>query len=527
MTIAGDEWHHCHQRPSSLNSHHWLLCAFILLSGSTGSAYSATKNVLVLVADDAGFELGVYNNTVVKSPHLDALGKRSLVFKHAYTSVSSCSPSRSVIMTGLPQHQNGMYGLHNGYHHFQSFDQVQSLPLLLGQAGIRTGLIGKMHVGPLDVYPYDYNKSPATGYPVMQVGRNITLIKQFAREFLQSNDTKPFFLYIGFHDTHRCGHTDPQYGQFCEKFGNREPNMGDIPDWTPTYYNPNDVIVPYHVQDTPVARADIAAQYTTASRLDQGVGLMLKELEAAGHLDDTLIIYTSDNGIPFTSGRTNLYECGSREPFMISSPFHKERWGQTSDAFISLMDITPTVLDFFGINYPKYKIFKGQVQLTGKSLLPALTDEPVSWNISFSSHDLHEATMYYPQRVIRTPRYRLIHNLNFGMPFPIDQDFYISHTFQDILNRTRNHQPINWYKTLKEYYYRPEWELFDLEADPTEVNNLAYDEEHEVLLASLQKQLWIWQNATNDPWRCAPWGVLEDAGPYKYSPTCLPLDNGL
>ena len=85
--------------------------------------------------------MGVYNNSVVKTPHLDALGKRSVVFTHAYTSVSSCSPSRSVIMTGLPQHQNGMYGLLNGYHHFNSFDEVRSLPLLLGQKGIRTGRV--------------------------------------------------------------------------------------------------------------------------------------------------------------------------------------------------------------------------------------------------------------------------------------------------------------------------------------------------------------------------------------------------
>ncbi len=77
-------------------------------------------------------------------------------------------------------------------------------------------------------------------------------------------------MYIAFHDVHRCGHTYPQLGQFCEKFGNGDPGMGVIPDWKPVLYDPDDVIVPYHVQDTPVARADIAAQYTAYSRLDQG-----------------------------------------------------------------------------------------------------------------------------------------------------------------------------------------------------------------------------------------------------------------
>ena len=82
---------------------------------------------------------------------------------------------------------------------------------------------------------------------------------------------RPFFLYIGFHDPHRCGHTHPEFGNFCEKFGNGEEGMGVIPDWTPVYYDWQQVKVPYHVQDTEAARRDIAAQYTTMSRLDRGI----------------------------------------------------------------------------------------------------------------------------------------------------------------------------------------------------------------------------------------------------------------
>lgn len=81
------------------------------------------RNVMVLLLDDGGFQTPIYGNTRIKTPHLDALAQRSLVFKHGYTSVSSCSPSRSAILTGLPQHQNGMYGLHGGMQHFSSFDR--------------------------------------------------------------------------------------------------------------------------------------------------------------------------------------------------------------------------------------------------------------------------------------------------------------------------------------------------------------------------------------------------------------------
>lgn len=82
---------------------------------------------------------------------------------------------------------------------------------------------------------------------------------------------RPFFLYVAFHDPHRCGHTNPEYGEFCEKFGNGEPGMGLIPDWNPIYYIPDELVLPYFVPNTQIVKEDLAAQYTTMSRLDQGI----------------------------------------------------------------------------------------------------------------------------------------------------------------------------------------------------------------------------------------------------------------
>ncbi|XP_022445121.1 N-sulphoglucosamine sulphohydrolase isoform X1 [Delphinapterus leucas] len=473
-------------------------------------------------ADDGGFESGAYNNSAITTPHLDALARRSLVFRNAFTSVSSCSPSRASLLTGLPQHQNGMYGLHQDVHHFNSFDRVQSLPLLLGRAGVLTGIIGKKHVGPEMVYPFDFAYTEENG-SVLQVGRNITRMKLLVRKFLQTRDNRPFFLYVAFHDPHRCGHSQPQYGAFCEKFGNGESGMGQIPDWTPQTYNPKDVQVPYFVPDTPAARADLAAQYTTISRMDQGIGLVLQELRGAGVLNDTLVIFTSDNGIPFPSGRTNLYWPGTAEPMLVSSPEHPKRWGQVSEAYVSLLDLTPTILDWFSIPYPSYAIFGSKtVQLTGRSLLPALEAEPL-WTTVFGSQSHHEVTMSYPMRSVHHQNFHLVHNLHFKMPFPIDQDFYVSPTFQDLLNRTTAGRPTGWYKDLHHYYYRERWELFDRSQDPHETQNLATDPRYAQVLELLQTQLVKWQWETHDPWVCAPNGVLEE----KLSPQCRPLHNEL
>ncbi|KAM4603515.1 N-sulfoglucosamine sulfohydrolase [Polymixia lowei] len=526
---------------------HAAVLSFILATCWIGE--SKKRNVLLIIADDAGFETEVYNNSVVRTPHLRSLAQRSLVFNNAFTSVSSCSPSRSAILTGLPQHQNGMYGLHQGVHHFNSFDQVQSLPLLLSQANIHTGIIGKKHVGPGSVYPFDFAYTEENN-SVLQVGRNITRIKLLVRKFFRTHkeeavkrrkkekqgdnrirddgeeEERPFFLYVAFHDTHRCGHSQPQYGAFCEKFGNGEKGMGRIPDWTPEYYTPEQVKVPPFVPDTPAARADLASQYTTVSRLDQGIGLVLRELREAGYENDTLVVYSSDNGIPFPNGRTNLYRSGTAEPMLVSSPEHRERWGDTSQAYVSLLDITPTILDWFSVPYGSYRLPSSPtapVRLTGRSLLPALVAEPGGWHTVYASQSLHEVTMYYPIRSVHQGAYHLLHNLHYRMPFPIDQDLYVSPTFQDLLNRTHTGQPTHWFKSLERYYNRDRWELYDTRADPEETRNLASDSAYSAVLESLRQGLQKWQWETGDPWVCGPDYVLED----KLEPRCRPLYNGV
>lgn len=194
---------------------------------------------------------------------------------------------------------------------------------------------------------------------------------------------------------------------------------------------------------------------------------------------------------------------------------------------VSHVDITPTVLDWFQIDYPSYNVNGKPVKLTGKSLLTVLFDESeTNYDTVYASHNLHEITMYYPMRVIRNRQYKLIHNMNYKMPFTVDQDFFISDSFQDILNRTRAGKPTHWFKTLQEYYYRSPWELYDVVNDPQEKKNLVNHSSkmYQTVFQVLRSQLIQWQNITNDPWICSPYGVLEDAGRYKTSPKCFSAD---
>lgn len=265
--------------------------------------------------------------------------------------------------------------------------------------------------------------------------------------------------------------------------------------------------------------------------------MVIKELKDAGYFNNTLIVYTSDNGPPFPNGRTNLYDSGMAEPMMMSSPFHPKRKNKVTYSMSSHLDLLPTFLDWFNVTYEietpdtKKYIKKNSVQipkafkLTGKSLLPLLDAEPPNTNDGavFASQNFHEVTMNFPMRAIRTKRYKLIHNLNYRSQFPIDQDFYVSPTFQDILNRTLSHQSLPWFKTLGLYYNRVEWELFDLKKDPSEITNLANKKEFYEIRTDLEKRLKQWLVDTNDPWRCSPHAVLQDKGEYKDNAQCLTL----
>jgi N-sulfoglucosamine sulfohydrolase len=443
-----------------------LLCSTLLLLAS-GLAAAAPKNVVVIVADDLGRDLGCYGNAVCKTPNLDALAKHGVRFTNAYATCASCSPSRSTIYTGLFTHQNGQYGLQHPPHSQQSHPWVQTIFSLLRRGGYFTGIIGKVHVGPASIYDFQYEAKQ---------GRNVEQMAKLAREFLAKRDGKPFLLVMGHQDPHRAG----------KGFGN-EPFAKDPKE---IVYDPDKVTVPFHLPDQPEVRKELAEYYQSASRLDRGVGLLVELLREMHLLDDTLIVFTSDNGIPFPGAKTTLYEPGVHLPFILSCPGHRD--GRSNNAFVSFVDIAPTILDWTKVKGPDYK-------LPGRSLLPILADDnPKGWDTVFGSHQMHEITMYYPMRSITTPRYKLIVNLDHQKAFPFPSDLWASATWQGV--RARKDTMMG-KRVLADYLQRPKEELYDLASDPMELANLADKSEHKGTLETLRARLRQWQDETNDPWR--------------------------
>ena len=445
-----------------------LLLATAWLVPTSAHAQTKPKNVVLIIADDLGMQLGCYGDPTIKSPNIDGLAKKGVRFTKAYATVSSCSPSRASIFTGLYSHQNGMYGLQHAAHKQECHAWVQGLPNLLRNSGYFTGLIGKFHVGPESSFQLHRLMTKTKG-------RDVNQFAQLAREFIKDSDKKPFFLIVGFHDPHRAK----------EGFGN-QPFEKDPKE---VKYDPKKVVVPYHLPDCDDVRKDLAEYYQSVTRLDRGIGLILDVLRETGQLEDTLIIFISDNGIPFPGAKTTLYNAGINLPLIVAGPGLPH--GKTNNALVSFIDLGPTILDWTKADGPKYK-------LPGRSILPILADDnPKGWDVVFGSHQFHEITMSYPMRTIVTPKYKLIANLDNQKEYPHASDLWGSPSWQHI---RKTGEKMMGQRSVASYLQRPKEELYDLASDPNELKNLASDPAHAKALGDLRQHLRAWQQETTDPW---------------------------
>jgi N-sulfoglucosamine sulfohydrolase len=450
-------------------------------------------NIILLVADDHGTDaLGCYGNSVIKTPNLDQLAAEGVRFTNAFCTTASCSPSRTVILSGLHNHANGMYGLEHSYHHFNSFTQVLSLPVLLAKAGYQTARIGKFHVAPEEVYSFQKVLSGGKANDPNSLGRNAVQMAELSKDFITSTKG-PFFLYFATDDPHRSNKVlpngEPDFGTAGEpnSFGNRPEGYSGV---KPVTYQPSQVIVPPFLPDTKESRAELAQYYQAVSRIDQGVGKLIGYLKAAGKYENTIIIYISDNGVAFPGAKTTLYDAGIKLPCIVRSPSSKRK-GMVQNGMISWTDITPTILDLAGA-LPAKSTFHGH------SFRKLLEEQTVNgWNEVYASHSLHEITMYYPMRAVRTSQYKLIYNVAYQLPFPLALDLVKSFTWQGSIQTGSTHYGK---RSVEAFLHRPKFELYNIEKDPAEIHNLADNAEYKDIFNQLLQKLKQFQQQTQDPW---------------------------
>lgn len=429
-----------------------------------GTVVPRAKSVLLLIADDWSALAGCYGHPVLRTPHVDALAASGVRFSHAFCTTPSCAASRASVLTGLYSHTHGQYGHSHGVHAFRTRRGVRSIPAVLRAGGFLTGVVGKLHVEPPEVYPWDF-APPVRGRDVQQIAAR-------AEEFLSVAGGRPFYLHVGFADPHR-------------DFDNARPHPGV----TEVRYAPEEVVVPPFLPDIPAVRAELAQYYQAISRLDTGIGLVLGALERSGRAGETLVLCLSDHGMPFPGAKASPFDSGHHCPLIVRHP-EGEAGGIVNDALVNWCNLAPTVFDWCDVQAPE--------GLPERSFLPVLAEaHPAGWDETFFSHTFHEVTNYFPYRALRARRYKYVRTLFPELTMPLPSDLWASPTWHAV--RAGGISLLGGRPTQRCLHHDAE-ALFDLERDPLEVDNLIGDPAQAGVAAEMRAKVQTFRLATADPW---------------------------
>ena len=467
----------------------------ITLSLAVSGSINASKpdkpkqpNIILSLADDWGLHAGAYGDKVVKTPVFDMLAKEGILFEHAYISSPSCAPSRAAILTG--QWHWRLQEAANLYGPIPIEDPLYTD--LLEEAGYFVGYTRKGW-GPGNLG--ERTRNPA------------------------GNQYKDFETFLA---------ERPKDKPFCFWFGSQDPHRGyRLNSGAESGIPLDDIEVPPYFPDNEVIRGDIADYYFEVQRFDRETGELIELIRQAGELDNTIIVMTSDHGMPFPRCKSNIYEDGARVPLAIYWPGHFEGGHSVSD-FVSLIDLAPTFLEAAGLKIPEI--------MTGQSLYPQLTAgksgriEPSRDFILFGK-ERHVPSQPapdssgYPCRALRTDKYLLIRNFH-PERWPAGTGEYQNALLGEMWYGDCDNGPTKYYMVRykdkdenHKYLYdlsfakRPEYELFVMVNDPWQLQNLAYDQAYAKVFKELSEQLNKELKATDDP-RVTGVGEKFDHYPY-------------
>jgi N-sulfoglucosamine sulfohydrolase len=378
----------------------------------------------------------------VLTPNIQLLADQGLLFREAFSAASSCSPSRASFITGQYPHSNGMLGLaHRG---FRLNDYRRHIVNTLREAGYHSELIGEQHVSEdPNILGYDrVHEIPRT---------NVETAAPVAVEFLRSKPPEPFFLSVGFFETHRS-YFDPS-------------SVRDT-----LYSQP-----PTNLPDTIETRYDMAAFKASARSLDHGVGAVLMGLVAGGLSDDTLIVFTTDHGLAFPGAKATLTDRGIGVNLIIRGP-NGFTGGKVIDSLVSQVDLYPTFCELAGVETPDW--------VEGRSLMPLVRGETDAVRDEvFAELTYHAA--YEPQRAIRTDRFKYIRYYLDGPPVLANVDDSMT---KDLMVR------LGWAERPVDGE-----QLYDLPLDPNEMRNVAGEPRYAAVRQELSDRLDRWMRDTGDP----------------------------
>ncbi len=457
-------------------------------------------NILFAIADDWGHgHAGAYGCKWVSTPAFDRVAREGVLFTNTFTSNPKCSPCRATILTGRNSWQ-----LKEAINHFSIFpSDFPVYPDVLEKAGYFVGLTGKGW-GPGDFKSTGWkrnpagpsfdqfkNKPPASGISPLDYARNFEAFLE------QRPKDKPFCFWLGGHEPHRA---------YEQGSGERAGK------------NPADVVLPKYYPDSRVIRSDMLDYAVEVEWFDTHVGRALAALERAGELDNTLVVVTSDHGMPFPRVKGQIYEHGFHIPLAV-------RWGRNIpagrvvDDFINTRDFAPTFLEAAGVEKAG--------TMTGRSFLDVLKS-PKSGTVDASRnemlickerHDLGRPNDWgYPVRAIRTGEFLYIRNYE-PERWPVGNPETGYRNCDDSPTKTFLISGFDEYYRLN-FGKRPPEELYLVKTDPDCVNNVATDVKYAQAMRQLRDRMEETLRGEGDPrmlGRADFFDTIQYVGPRKHA----------
>ncbi|TXT60131.1 MAG: Sulfatase [Promethearchaeota archaeon] len=413
-------------------------------------------NIVLFITHDQGQYLNCYNSeqtpNSLRTPNFDKVARKGIRFTNNFCTAPQCSPSRGSIQTSLYPHQNGLMGLVNlGWTLPES---NATLPMYLKENGYTTHLLGLQHES-LDAKSLGYDTVSKRG---AEFKYSVNRMEKKYSDFFSDHkdDEKPFFVNIGAIEVHR-----------------------PFQAWSEPV-DPSRVQIPPYMPDNEQIRKDLAGFYGNIELVDKVIGNIIDYLEDVNLMEDTLFIYTTDHGIPFPRAKCTLYDPGIKTLLlMYNSSMESFSGGKTYDQLISNIDLVPTLIELVGGELPD--------NIEGKSFLPLLSGtEKVHREEIYSEKTYHE--IYDPLRSIRTRKYKYIKNFEeIETAFQIPKDIAMDPSGKFIMEQESYKEP------------RSMEELYDLEKDPNEKENLFNDGAYQEILYELRTKLFAWMEKTDDP----------------------------
>ena len=416
------------------------------------SAPAARPNIVFILADDLTYtDAGCYGNALVRTPNIDRLASEGMRFTQAYSAVAMCSPARQNIYTGMFPVRNGAYPQRSRIH-----DGVKTLPVYMKELGYRVAIAGKQHYGPVASYPFEV----ISGEPLD--------FSNFG-EFMSRDAAQPFCLVV------------------CSNEPHTPWDRGD-----PNKYDAAAMKLPPYFADTPRTRDLMRYYYAEVEYLDGQVGKTLELLETSGQADNTLVMFASEQGAAVPFAKWTLYDAGIRAQLIARWP-GKIKPGTTAGAMVAYCDLLPTWIAATGAAPP--------AGIDGRSFLPVLTGEATTLRDEVYAEHTNLGVNKgnpYAIRAIRTGKYKLIWNLMHGESYQnnlteLDRKWFFFNSWREAADTDAKAAAL-----VQRYVHRPEFELYDMEADPFERTNIAAAPENEDTLKELHARLQTWMESQGD-----------------------------